>query len=64
MYYRECIRNDSEGIANLFNEHFFKQFSDKSKYYIDINFDKDPWFDFSISESTICNLLRSLNPNP
>ena len=63
MYYGECIRNDSEGIANLFNEHFFNQFSDKSKYDIDINFDKDPWFDFSISESTICNLLRSLNSN-
>ena len=63
MYYGECIRNDSEGIANLFNEHFFNQFSDKSKYDIDMYFDKDPWFDFSISESTICNLLRSLNPN-
>ena len=45
MYYGECIRNDSEGIANLFNEHLFNQFSDKSKYDIDINFDKDPWFD-------------------
>ena len=57
------IRNDSEDIANLFNQHFFAQFSEESSYEIDIDFSNDPFLDFTFNETSIFNLLKQTNPN-
>ena len=56
-------KNNSEEIANLFNKHFYNQFSYSSTYEIDIDFSNDRFSDFTIGDRNICNALRKLNPN-
>ena len=63
MHLGNTVRNNSEEIANLFNKHFYNQFSDSSTYEIDIDFSNDLFSDFSIDDRIICNALRELNPN-
>ena len=63
MYLNDCIRTEPEEIANLFNKHFFDQFSDKSSYDIDIDFTNDAFYDFSFDKLTIYNHLKQINPN-
>ena len=63
MHLGNTIKNNSEEIANLFNKHFYDQFSDSSTYEIDIDFSNDLFLDFSIDGRIICNSLRELNPN-
>ena len=57
------IRNDPEDIVNLFNQHFFAQFSEESSNEIDIDFSNDQFFDFTFNETSIYNLLKETNPN-
>ena len=63
MHLGNTVRNKSEKIANLFNKHFYNQFSDSSTYEIDIDFSNDLFSDFSIDDRIICNALRELNPS-
>ena len=63
MHPEKTIRNNPEDIANLFNKHFYDQFSDSSNYDIDIDFSNDPFSEFTINESCIYNALKQLNPN-
>ena len=63
MHLGSCFRNTSKDIADLFNKHFYDQFSEESKYDIDINFSKDPLFNFSIGTNTIYQELTKINPN-
>ena len=58
-----CYRNDSKDIAELFNQHFFNQFSDESSYNVDIDFSNDYFSSFSISTNTIYQKLIKLNTN-
>ena len=63
MHLGSCFRNTSKDIADLFNKHFYDQFSEESKYDIDINFSNDPFFNFSIGTNTIYQELTRINPN-
>ena len=63
MQLGNTVRNNSKEIANLFNTHFYNQFSDSSTYEIDIDFPNDRFSDFTIDDRNICNALRKLNPN-
>ena len=63
MYLKDSTRNTRDGIANLFNKHFQNQFSDSSRYDIDIDFANDQSNDLTITSDTIFQLLRKLNPN-
>ena len=63
MHLGNTIRNNSEEIANLFNQHFYNQFSDRSTYEIDIDFSNDLFSDFALDERTIYDALKNLNPN-
>ena len=63
MQLGNTVRNNSEEIANLFNKHFYNQFSDSNTYEIDIDFSNDRFSHFTIDDRNICNALRKLNPN-
>ena len=63
MHLENTIRNNPEDIANLFNQHFYNQFSDSSNYDIDIDFSNDPFSELTINESCIYNALKQMNPN-
>ena len=63
MYLGNCLRNNSKDIAELFNQHFFNQFSDESSYNVDIDFSNDYFLSFSISTNTIYQELIKLNTN-
>ena len=63
MYLDSTVRNSPIEIANLFNQHFYNQFSESNSYDIDINFSDDPFLDLSFNTTTIYNVLKQLNPN-
>ena len=63
MHLGNAVRNNSEEIANLFNKHFYDQFSNSSTYEIGIDFSNDLFLDFSIDDRIVCNSLRELNTN-
>ena len=63
MHLDNTIRNNSEEIANIFNQHFYNQFSDRSTYEIDIDFSNDLISDFALDERNIYHALKNLNPN-
>ena len=63
MHFGNTIRNNSEEIANLFNQHCYNQFSDRSTYEIDIDFSNDHFSDFALDERNIYDALKNLNPN-
>ena len=63
MHLGEYIRRKSKDIADLFNKHFYDQFSEESLYDIDINFNNDNFFDFTISTNCIYQQLSRLNSN-
>ena len=63
MHLGNTIRNNSEEIANLFNQHFYDQFSDRSTYEIDIDFSDDLFSDFALDERNIYDALKNLNPD-
>ena len=49
--------------AELFNSHFYNQFSEASSYNVNIDWGNDHDFDIEFSESRISNLLASINSN-
>ena len=63
MYRNDCYRNSSLDKANLFNNFFFEQFSDRSAYDIDIDMSNDGSFDISFCHRRIRKLLLNINPN-
>ena len=63
MHLGECIRRKSKDIADLFNKHFYDQFSEESLYDIDINFNNDNFFDFTMHTNCIYQQLSRLNSN-
>ena len=63
MHLGECIRRKSKDIADLFNKYFYEQFSEESLYDIDINFNNDNFFDFTIHTNCIYQQLSRLNSN-
>ena len=46
MLLGNTVRNYSEEIANLFDKHFYNQFSNSYTYKIDIDFSNDLFFGF------------------
>ena len=63
MHLGNAVRNNSEEIAKLFNQHFYNQFSDASSYEIDIDFSDDKFAEFTIDNQNIYRTLKNLNPN-
>ena len=63
MHLGNTIRNNSEEIANLFNQYFCNQFSDRSTYEINIDFSNDLFSDFALDERNVYDALKNLNPN-
>ena len=57
------FRNNHKDIADLFNTHFYEQFSKKSNYNIDIDFRNDPFINFKITHQDVRKFLISLNQN-
>ena len=57
------FRNNPKDSADLFNDHFFKQFSKRSNYDIDIDFSNDPFINFKICHRDVRKLLTTLNQN-
>ena len=49
--------------ATLFNEHFYKQFSEKSTYNIHIDFRIDQFENFNFSLTTVLSELRNIDAN-
>ena len=60
--YRDIIRNDPIGQADIFNDFFVAQFSDASSYDIDIDFVYDELNDIDFSVQTVRNLLKQVKP--
>ena len=63
IFLGDCYRNTPKEVADLFNQHFYNQFSDESNYDINIDFSNDTFFDFTIRTDLIYQQLSSLNPN-
>ena len=63
MHLDGCFRKKPKEIADLFNQNFVNQFSDESLYNININFNDDKFFDFSISANSIYQQLIRLDIN-
>ena len=57
------FRNNSVDKANMFNNFFHEQFSDKSHYNIDCNFSNDPFHNFKIYHKDVRKMLSAINPN-
>ena len=55
--------NDPLGQANLFNDHFYEQFSDASAYDIDIDYMNDNLFDVNFCYAKIHKFLSNINSN-
>ena len=63
MHLKNCYRNSSLGKANMFNEFFFDQFSERSHYNIDIDWSNDNNFEISFCHRKIRKLLLGINSN-
>ena len=61
--YSGKFRSKPADKADLFNQFFFNQFSDSSKYDIDINFRNDTSYNYKIDFREVRKLLKSLNQN-
>lgn len=62
VWYKNNFRNNPADQAQLFNTFFYEQFSQESKYDIDINMDNDQFIDLKFHELDIFLLLRDTNP--
>ena len=49
--------------ANMFNDHFYEQFSHMSEYDVDIDFSNDEQFDIDFSCTSIKQFLDNINTN-
>ena len=63
MEYLGMLRNNPKDQAEMFNEFFFAQFSDRSAYNIPIDFVDDSRFDIDFHHSRIRRLLSKINSN-
>ena len=63
MYLRVTYRESPLDKANMFNQYFSEQFSDESKYDIDIDWRSDTEFDLTFCAENIKHLLRNINSN-
>ena len=63
MYLNDCYRNDPMSQANLFNNFFSEQFSDRSSYDIHIDYTSDENFDIEFCHRKIRKLLANINAN-
>ena len=52
-----------ERKANMFNQHFFRQFSSASQYDIDIDFSKDDMYDIDFSQNVVNKYLDDIDIN-
>ena len=63
MYLNDCYRNDPMSQANLFNNFFSEQFSDRSSYDIHIDYTSNENFDIEFCHRKIRKLLANINAN-
>ena len=63
MNYGSKVRSSNKEVANMFNQYFFDQLSDPSKYDIEIDFSNDPFRNMFFDEKTIFDLLIKTNVN-
>ena len=61
--YGSRIRSNLTDQANLFNDYFYQQFTVESDYNIDINFDRDQFYDLKFSRQDVFLILRNINSN-
>ena len=61
--YEGQLRHNHKDQANLFNEFFFKQFSDPSMYDPDIDYSNDSNFDIDFDHRIVRKHLREVNSN-
>ena len=59
--YSGKFRNKPADKADLFNQFFFNQFSESSKYDININFTNDTSYNYKIDFREVRKILKSLN---
>ena len=64
VWYKDKFRTNLQDQANLFNEFFFAQFSDKSSYDVEININpNDRLIDLHFHELDVLLLLKDINPS-
>ena len=63
MHLNNCFRNKPSEKAELFNCHFYEQFSAPSNYDIKIDWDNDQSFDVDFNFTKVKELLSNINPN-
>ena len=63
MYLKNCYRNNSLDKANLFNNFFYEQFSERSSYNINIDWANDSSFDINFCHRKVRKLLSKINSN-
>ena len=63
MSYEGLTANEPLAKANMFNQYFYKQFSEPSCYEINIEFDNDITFDIDFSAPRVKLLLDNLDIN-
>ena len=63
MNYGKKVRSNDKDVADLFNSYFYEQFSNPSKYDIEIDYRDDLFVDKYFDERTIFDLLIRTNEN-
>ena len=63
MSFEDRLRSNPKDQCELFNEFFYKQFTDASKYDIEIDFSRDHLFQVDFRSDVIYKHLLSINPN-
>ena len=63
LNYGSKVRSTNKGVADLFNQYFYDQFSIPSNYNIDIDFSNDPFSDEIFDDKSIFDLLMKINVN-
>ena len=63
VYYGTRVRNDTSGQSELFNEYFHDQFSEASRYDIDIDYSNNSFIDLRFHTHDVYLLLKGINSN-
>ena len=63
VFYNDKHANCPTKKTTLFNEYFYKQFSEKSSYNVHIDFQHDQFANFNITLATVLGELRNINAN-
>ena len=61
--YDNRLRSNPKDQSELFNEYFYDQFSDPSKYDINVSFEDDDLFQVDFNVDLIRNYMQDINPN-